>query len=83
MGMNIFLLALMLAASALVAGLGGGICASSNRSTKWSDHDHISTHGVQGPSLLAWLAVKPMMRAAFVQRKTAELTLRERVSLET
>jgi hypothetical protein len=73
----------MLAASALVACLGCGIYSSSNRRTKWGDHDHISTHGVQGPSLLAWLALKPMARAAFVQCKTAELTLRERVSLET
>ena len=83
MSMNIFSLALILAASALVACLGCGIWSSSNRSTKGSDHDHILTHGVQGPSLLASLALKSMMRAAFVQRKTAELTLRERVSLET
>jgi len=83
MNMDMFSLALIVAASVLVSSLGGEICSSSNHNTKGSDRDHISTHGVQGPSLLAWLALKPMARAAFVQCKTAELTLRERVSLET
>jgi hypothetical protein len=83
MNIDMFSLALIGAASVLVSSLGGEICSSSNHNTKGSDRDHISTHGVQGASLLALPAAKQMTRAAPVHRKTAELTLRERVSLET
>jgi len=69
MSKNMFFLALILAASGLASSLVGGTCSFSNHAVKWSDRDHASTDGVQGPSLLASLVAKQRRaRPSYAQR---------------